>query len=130
MLRQPTNGQLALLCDIKGPAPVDETVLASFGDEEERAIKQAIQWAWLHRRVQAMSQNRAAELCGMKTSHFSNMLWRDKYLPPQKLNQYEWVMGNTAVSQTLQRFREQREAEAVRQVAQLVAEQMVCGGRS
>jgi hypothetical protein len=122
---QPTNGQLPLLAEFKGPAAIDAQVLASFGDDEELAIKQAIRWAWLNRRIPSMSQRRGAELLGMSASHFSNLLFRDKYLPPQKLNAFEWMVGNKAVSQTIRRFAEQRERELVDQVAQLVAQQMV-----
>lgn len=122
----PTNGQLALLCEMRMlPSAVDAAIIASFGPAEEAAIKRAIRWAWENRRVPTMSQARAADLLGMRTSHFSNMLWKDKYLPPQKLNQFEWVVGNTALSQTITRFARERELEAVRQASALVAERMV-----
>jgi hypothetical protein len=118
------NKELALLAEIKQPSPITETKIAEFGDEEENAISESIKWAWLHRRIQRMSQRRAAELCGMSASHFSNMVNGDKYLPPQKMNQFEWVVGNTAVSQTIDKFRGVRNSEIVRQVSQIVAENM------
>jgi len=119
------NRELALLAEIKQPSQIAETKIAEFGNEEENAIGEAIKWAWLHRRIQRMSQRRASELCGMPASHFSNMVNGDKYLPPQKLNQFEWVVGNTAVSQTIEKFRVVRNSEIVRQVSQIVAENMV-----
>lgn len=126
MERQPTNGELALLCEMRMlPAAVDAAIIASFGENEEAAIKRAIRWAWVNRRVRTMSQARAADLLGMRTSHLSNMLWKDKYLPPQKLNTFEWVMGNTAVSQTIGHFAREREREAIAKLSTLVAEQML-----
>lgn len=119
------NRELALLCDVRmKPAPIELSVLASFGDEEEAAVQAAITWAWLNRRVKRMSQRRAAELLGLTNSHLSNIFSGDKYLPPQKLNQFEWVCGNTAVTQTLARFREARERAMVNELAQLLAEQI------
>lgn len=119
------NLELALLCDVRmAPASVEIPVLASFGDEEEAAVSAAIAWAWRERRVKRMSQRRAAELLGLTNSHLSNILSGEKYLPPQKLNQYEWVCGNTAVSQTLARFREARERAMVNELAQLLAQQI------
>lgn len=118
------NRELPLLAEIKRPSAVDASFITSFGDEEESAIGESIKWAWLHRRIQRMSQRRAAELCGMPASHFSNMVNGDKYLPPQKLNQFEWVVGNTAVSQTIEKFRVVRNSEIVRQVSEIVAEHM------
>ena len=119
------NRELALLCDVRmQPTAVALAVIAGFGDEEESAITQAITWAWRERRVKRMSQRRAAELLGMSNSHLSNVLSGDKYLPPQKINQFEWVCGNTAVSQTLARFREARERAMVNELAHLVARHM------
>src|ERR1043166_5424486 len=103
------NLELPLLAELRKPAPVELPVLASFGDDEEEAVRRAIRWAWDNRRIRRMSQRRAAELCGMPASHFCNMLAGDKYLPPQKINQFEWIVGNTALTQTIARFREVRE---------------------
>lgn len=119
------NRELALLCDVRmKPSPVETEVLASFGDEEEVAVTAAIAWAWRERRVKRMSQRRAAELLGLTNSHLSGVLSGDKYLPPQKINQFEWVCGSTAVSQTLARFREARERAMVNELALLLAEQI------
>lgn len=127
MYHEPTNGQLPLLAEIKPPAAVDPAVVASFGESEEVAIKRAVVWAWEHRRIQAMSQRRAAGLCGMKNSHFSNMLAGKKYLPAQKINAFEALCGNTAVSQTIERFRVARERAMVNELSQLLAQHL--GGR-
>lgn len=125
MENNPRTLELGLLCDVRmQPAPVAIAVLSSFGLDEEDAITQAIAWAWRERRVKRMSQRRAAELLGITNSHLSNILSGDKYLPPQKLNQFEWVCGNTAVSQTIARFREARERAMVNELAQLVAEHL------
>ena len=78
------NKELALLAEIKRPSQIEETKIAEFGDDEETAIGESIKWAWMHRRIQRMSQRRAAELCGMPASHFSNMVNGDKYPPPAK----------------------------------------------
>lgn len=132
---QPTNGQLPLICEVRKPAAVGLDVVAAFGDDDEAAIKAAIAWAWVNRRVKLMSQRSAAELLGMKTSHLCNVLQGKKYLPLHKLTHYEWLVGNTAVTQTLERFKVLRDQEAARQVSQLFAEHLVPihasgGGRS
>lgn len=121
---EPATGQLALLAELKQPAPVPAETLASFGDSEEVAIKCAIAWAWRERRVRAMSGRRGAELMGMKHSHFSNMLAGKKYLPVQKINAFESIVGNTAVTQTIERFRTARDARREQKVAELVAEHL------
>lgn len=117
--------QLALLSEIKKPSQIDDAVVLSFGEDEDCAVKSAILYCWNHRRIQRMSQRRAAELCGMSASHFSNILNGDKYLPPQKINQFEWLTGSTCITQTLHRFAKVRERETVQQMASVIAEHMV-----
>lgn len=119
------NRELPILAEIKKPAAITPDQIDSFGVDEESAIQSAITWAWNNKRIQRMSQRRAAELCGMTASHFSNVVNGEKYLPPQKLNQFEWVVGNTAVSQTISKFRVERESHMVQQVAAVVAAHMV-----
>lgn len=117
------NRELALLCDVRmQPAAVAAAVVAAFGDEEELAIQRAITWAWRERRVKKMSGRRAAELLGIRNSHLSNILSGAKYLPPQKLNQFEWICGNTAVSQTIAHFRDARERWMAHELAQIAAQ--------
>ena len=113
-----------LLSLLKAPEDIREDMLRTFGDEEEVAIKFAIRWAWDHRRVR-MDQSNAAEHIGVSKSHLCNILSGKKYLPPHKINTYEWIVGNRAVSQTIERFRHIREGEQTRQLAELIAQNMV-----
>jgi hypothetical protein len=55
-----------------------------------------------------MTQSTAAEHIGIKPPHFANILNGKKYLPPHKLNAFEWVVGNRALSMTIERFRKTR----------------------
>lgn len=117
--------ELPIIGLLKAPDPIREDVLRTFGDDEEAATRFAIRWSWDHRRVRDMTQATAAEHVGMAASHFCNILAGKKYLPPHKINAYEWVMGNKAVSMTIERFRQIRERELVAGVARVVAEHMV-----
>jgi hypothetical protein len=116
------QNELPLIGLLKSPEPVSDDVLRTFGDSEEPATRFAVRWAWDNRRIKAMSQHTAAEHIGMPASHFSCVLNGQKYLPPHKINAFEWVVGNHAVSQTLARFAAIREAEQARQIGLLVAE--------
>lgn len=116
--------QLSLLGLLKSPDDIRIDILRTFGDAEEAAVKFAIRWAWDKRRVQPMSQAVAAEHIGLSNSHFCNILSGKKYLPPHKINAFEWVVGNKAVSRTIERFREIREQEQTMQLAKLIAEQL------
>lgn len=109
---------------LRSPDLIREDVLRTFGDDEQAATEFAIRWAWDHRRVQ-MSQNQGAEHIGIAASHFCNILSGRKYLPPHKLNSYEWTVGNRAVSQTIERFRVIREQAQARQLADLIAANIV-----
>lgn len=114
------QSELPLLALLKTPDLVRADILASFGDDEQQAIKAALRWAWNHRRVKTMTQRTAAEHVGMKPPHFANVLNGKKYLPPHKLNAFEWVMGNRAVSMTIDRFRRIREEEAALEIARAI----------
>lgn len=116
--------ELPLIGLLRTPDPIREDILRTFGDEEEAAVEFAIRWAWDHRRVRDMTQKRAAELCGMSASHFCNVLAGEKYLPPQKINAYEQITGNRAVSGTIERFRTIRERETVAGLSAAIAEQL------
>lgn len=116
----PEQRELSLLGLLKKPDYVHPNVIASFGDDEAKAVKRSIQWAWENRRIRNMTKSSAAEHVGMKAPHFTNMLNGKKYLPPQNLNAYEWVMGNTAVSQTLERFRRVREEHCALELARAI----------
>lgn len=110
---------------LRAPDPIREDILRTFGDEEEAATEFAIRWAWDNRRSKQMTQATAAEHVGVAPSHFCNILAGKKYLPPHKINAYEWVVGNKAVSMTIERFQLIRERELIAGVARVVAENMV-----
>lgn len=114
------NELTGLLALLKGPDLVRADILASFGDNEEKATKAAIAWAWNNRRVKDMTKRVAAEHCGIRPPHFSNILNGKKHLPPFKINAFEWVMGNRAVSLTIDRFREMRKEESALELARAV----------
>lgn len=119
------TGELPLIGLLRGPDTILERDLLTFGDEEEAATKAAVRWAWDRRRVRAMSQHEAAKLMGIPASHFSCILNGQKHLPVQKRNAFEWVVGNKAVSQTMDRFALIREREMTTGLAKVIAEQMV-----
>lgn len=119
------QGELALMGLLRAPDPIREDVLRTFGDDEEKATQFAIRWAWDHRRIQGMSQNQAAEHIAIASSHLCNILSGRKYLPPHKINAYEWTVGNRAVSMTIERFRNLREGQHTQQLAELIAANIV-----
>lgn len=126
MKKDQLNGELPLIGGVlRQPAPIEDGVIAGFGDEEESAISRAVTYAWLQRRVQRMSLNTAVALTGITPQHFALIVRGRKYLPPQKLNAYEDVVGNTAVSQTIARFRRLRDAQVQRELGELVAERLL-----
>lgn len=112
--------ELNLLALLRGPDWVRSDVLSSFGDDEERAVKAAIKWAWHNRRVKEMTQRVAAEHCGIPAPHFCNIVNGKKHLPPFKINAFEWVMGTRAVSLTVERFRKVREEESALELARAI----------
>jgi hypothetical protein len=117
--------ELPLLGVLRAPEAIREDILRTFGDEEEPATKFAVRWAWDHRRIKQMTQTEAARLMNIKSPHLSNILNGAKYLPPHKLNAYEQIVGNRAVSMTIDRFRHIRERELVAGLAKVVAENIV-----
>lgn len=114
------QAELKLLALLKGPDYVRADVLASFGDNEEKAVKAAILWAWNNRRVKSMTQRFAAEHMGIPAPHFACIKNGTKHLPPFRINAFEWVMGNRAVSLTIERFRKVREEESALELAQAI----------
>ena len=116
------QSELALIALLKSPETIREDVLRTFGDAEDVAVKFAINWSWHHRRIKGMSQANAADHIGIRASHFCNILSGAKHLPPHKINAFEWVTGNHAVTQTIQRFAAIRETEQSRQLAQVIAD--------
>lgn len=115
--------ELPLIGLLKAPEAIREDVLRTFGDDEEEATRFAVRFAWDHRRVK-MSQNQAAAHIGLTSSHLCNILSGQKYLPPHKINAFEWLCGNHAVSQTIARFAVIRENEQTRQLAEVIAAQI------
>lgn len=120
----PSTAELPLIAALRGPDQVSEDILRTFGDSEKAATLFAIRWAWDHRRDKSLTQSSAAERIGIAASHFCNILSGRKYLPPHKINAYEWAVGNHAVSLTIARFAVVREQEQVRQLAAVIAEQL------
>lgn len=116
------DGELNLMCLINGPTPVTPETVGTFGDDEEAAIKKAIDWAWRHKRVRTMTKRHGAQLVGMSHSHFVNMTNGKKYLPPAKINSYEWTVGNTAISQTIQRFQKLRQEKMALKLATMIVQ--------
>lgn len=116
VIAQPELGLIGLL---DAPVPLFPHQLASFGDDEERAVKAAVKWAWLNRRVR-MEQSTAASHIGIPASHLSNILNGKKHLPPHKINAFEWIVGNRAVSMTIERFRLIREEEQALVIARQI----------
>jgi hypothetical protein len=115
------QGELRLLALLKGPDLVRSDVLLTFGDDEERAMKAAIKWAWNNRRVK-MDQSVAAVHTGIKAPHLSCILNGRKHLPPHKINAFEWIVGNRAVSLTIDRFRKVREQESALELARVIVQ--------
>ena len=122
------QAELSILGLLKAPAPLLEHQLLAFGDEEERAVKTAIQWAWIHRRVK-MDQSVAAAHMDIPAPHLSNILNGKKHLPPHKINSFEWICGNRAVSMTIERFRLIREEQHALVIARVIvgAQQQAAG---
>lgn len=117
--------ELPILGLLRSPDAIREDVLRTFGDEEEAATRFAIQWAWSNRRDKTLDKSTAAQRCGIRAPHFSNIISGKKHLPPHKINAYEWVMGNKAVSMTIERFQQIRERELVSGLARVVADSIV-----
>jgi hypothetical protein len=113
--------ELPLMGLLEAPAPLLPHQLTAFGDDEEKAIKEAIRWAWTHRRVR-MEQSTASAHMGIPPSHLSNILNGKKHLPPHKINAFEWIVGNRAVSMTIERFRHFREESQVMRLAKAIVE--------
>lgn len=110
--------ELPLLGLLKAPAPLLEHQLLALGDDEEKAVKEAVQWAWRNRRIKSLDQRTAAVYMGIPAPHLSNILNGKKHLPPHKINAFEWLCGNRAVSMTIERFRVRREEEHTIGIAQ------------
>lgn len=114
------QGELGLVALLRGPDLVREDILAAFGDDETKAIRWSVRWSWDHRRVRSMTQSVAAAHIGVPPPHFANILNGKKYLPPERLNAFEWVVGNRAVSLTIERFRKIRAEQSALELARAI----------
>lgn len=123
------QSELPILGLLKAPAPLLEHQLLAFGDEEEPAVKKALQWAWNNRRIQGLDKKTAALNMGIPSPHLSNIVNGKKHLPPHKINAFEWIVGNRAVSMTIERFRRIREQEQALVIAKVIvgAQQQAVG---
>lgn len=81
-------------------------------------------WAWRERRAKSLDAKQASTLCGITRQHFANIVTGRKYLPPQKLNVFEDVVGNRAVSQTIARFRAMRDEAKRREISDALVDQL------
>lgn len=118
------QAELPLLTVMPAPVEITPEQLASFGTDEEQAIREAVMWAWRERRAKSLDAKQASVFCGITRQHFANIITGRKYLPPQKLNVFEDVVGNRAVSQTIARFRVLREEARRREISDALVEQL------
>lgn len=72
-----------------------------------------------------MSQAEASRMIGIACSHFCNILSGKKYLPPHKINAFEWTVGNQAVSSTIERFYMIRERQQTEELGRIIAAGLV-----
>lgn len=119
------QAELPLIAMLRAPVPVDGEIVEGFGELEDTAVVYAVRWSWDHRRIKALTQEQAAIRMGMKPQHLSCILKGTKYLPPAKINAFEWATGNTALSQTIRRFKEKRDREMADQLAKLISDNIV-----
>ena len=112
--------ELPILGLLQVPDQIRDDILRTFGDQEETATKFAVKWAWMNRRSKSLDQRTAAERMGIPSPHLSNILNGKKHLPPHKINSFEWVVGNRAVSMTIDRFRNIREQEQALVIARAI----------
>ena len=114
------QSELPIIGLLRAPDQIREDILRTFGDEEEKATRFAVQWAWNNRRDKTLDKRTAAMRCGIPGPHFSNIINGKKHLPPHKINAFEWVMGNRAVSMTIERFRLIREEQQAVVIARAI----------
>lgn len=86
-----------LLCRLDAPSVVDPSLIAKC-----KTYRDAVKLCWEKRRVQAMTKARLAEEAGLYASHMTCYLTdgkRQRDLPAAGIRGFEWVCGNTAISQ-------------------------------
>jgi hypothetical protein len=98
------------------PALVDEALIESCDSAYE-----AMLLCWNLRSVK-YEQATAAALCEIPGPHFSNILTGKKYLPLRKINRFQEVCGNLALTQYLAKeagLRVERESEQQAEIRRL-----------
>lgn len=86
-----------LLCRLDAPSVVDPALIAKC-----KTYRDAVKLCWEKRRVQNMTKKRLAEEAGLYASYMTCYLKdskRQRDLPGSGIRGFEWVCGNTAISQ-------------------------------
>lgn len=89
--------QLPLLCRLDGPSVVPDTHV-----KQCQTYREAVRLCWALRRVRAMTSLTLAESTGFPANHRSDYLSDDedrRELPAKHIKAFEYVCGNTAISQ-------------------------------
>lgn len=89
--------QLRLLCRLDAPSVLPPQTIAQC-----KTYREAVKLCWSLRRVQNMTQARLAEEAGLYAPHVScyiNDGKRQRDLPGWAVRGFEWVCGNTAITQ-------------------------------
>ncbi len=94
-----TQIPLRLLCRLDAPSVVPSEAIAQLA-----TYREAVRFCWAHRRVTNMTKARLAEEAGLYAPHVTCYLaddCRKRDLPGSGIKAFEYVCGNTAVSQWL-----------------------------
>lgn len=89
--------QLRLLCRLDAPSVVPPQTIAQC-----KTYREAVRLCWDLRRVTTMTQQRLAEEAGLYAPHVTCYLKdgkRQRDLPGWAVRSFEWVCGNTAITQ-------------------------------
>lgn len=89
--------ELRLLCRLDAPSVVPSGAIARL-----RSYREAVRFCWQHKRARNMTKARLAEEAGLYAPHVSCYLaddCRKRDLPGSCIKAFEWVCGNTAISQ-------------------------------
>ena len=95
----PIDGQMSLplLCRIDGPSVVPESHVKAC-----QTYRDAVRLCWRLRRVKSMTTLSLAEAAGFPANHRSDYLSDNeerRELPAKHIKAFEYVAGNTAISQ-------------------------------
>lgn len=89
--------ELPLLCRLDGPSVVPDSHIKACA-----SYRDAVRLCWRLRRVKAMTTLTLAEQAGFPANHRSDYLSDDeekRELPAKYIRAFEYVSGNTAISQ-------------------------------